>query len=407
MRPRLERIRHSAHTKLGGVRVYGQGTTLGGVTYLTHRLRFSGIAGFLFSDCYLQEIIHEVVVKIISIAGIVGGLGSLSLLLFMAIPFSPTVSPRQPSVSGEKAQVVATVGTRSITLAEVEQAIALPLYQAEAQRAKLLNESIQRLIEEELLAAEATRVGITVPELIERASESEAVAKLAGLPGPVRQAKQAAQKLSPPFQTPEKVSRIRQALLVQLRRNTTIHVNIPQPELPVLNVSADDDPWTGTAQAPVTIVEFSDFECPYCKRSVPVLKELLAKYPGKLKLVYRDFPGPNHQHALTAAQAAQCAAEQSRFWEYHDALFTRQVPTSGWNFSALAEDLEIHRPSFDACMKEDRYREEVLKDLRDGLKLGVTSTPTFFINGRPLVGARPPADFQAIIDPLLSARSSS
>lgn len=347
--------------------------------------------------------------KIGSIVGIVGGLGCLSLLLFMTVLFSPPVLLHQPSVSETKSQVVATVGTRSITLAEVEQAVALPLYQVEEQRTKLLNESIQRLIEEELLAAEAARIGKTVPELIERASESEAVAKLADLPGPVRRAKQPSQKqpLSPPFQTPDEISRIRQALLVKLRRNTKIHVNLSRPELPVLNVSADDDPWTGAAQAPVTIVEFSDFECPYCKRGMPVLKELLEKYPGKLKLVYRDFPGPNHQQALSAAEAAQCAAEQSRFWEYHDALFTRQAPTTGWNFSALAEDLGLHRPSFDACMKENRYREEVVKDLQDGLKLGVTSTPTFFINGRPLVGARPLEDFQTIIDTLLGTRSSS
>lgn len=359
--------------------------------------------------CYLQVIIHEVAVKISSIAGIAGGIGCLSILLFITGYFGPTVPSQEPSHSKEKGRVVATVGPRSITLAEIEQAVALPLYQVEEQRAKLLNESIQHVIDEALLAAEAARVGLSVPELIERASESEAVAKLAGLPDPVRQAKQPSQKqtLSPSSQTPEEVSRIRQALLVHLRRNTTIHVNLSAPELPVLNVSADDDPWTGSAEAPIMIIEFSDFECPYCRRSVPILKELLAKYPGRLKLVYRDFPGPNHQQAQSAAEAAQCAAEQGRFWEYHDALFTRQAPMVNWNFSALAEELGLHSSSFDACMKENRYREEVLKDLRDGLKLGVMSTPTFFINGRPLVGARPLADFQALIDLLLSTRSSS
>lgn len=358
--------------------------------------------------CYLQRIIHEVVVKTTSIAGIIGGLGGLSILLFIAGPFSST-SSRHPSVSETQAQVVATVGTRSITLAEVEQAVALPLYQVEEQRTKLLNESIQRLIEEELLAAEAARRGVTVPDLIERASESDEVAKLASLPGPLSRAKQPSPKqtLSPPFQTPEDVSRVRQALLVQLRRNSKIHVDLPKPRIPVLNVSTDDDPWTGTAHAPVTIIEFSDFECPYCKRSVPILKELLEKYPGKLRLVYRDFPGPNHRQALSAAEAAQCAAEQSRFWEYHDTLFARQTPEIGWNFSALADDVGLRRSSFDACMKENRYREEVLKDLGDGLKLGVTSTPTFFINGRPLIGARSLADFQAIIDPLLDIPSPS
>jgi protein-disulfide isomerase len=347
--------------------------------------------------------------KVTSTAGMIGCIGGLSILLFIITTSHPNAPLQRPSPSEAKTQVVATVGTRSVTLAEAEQAVALPLYQVEEQRVKLLNESTQHLIEEELLTAEASRKGITVPDLIERASESEAVAKLAGLPGPVRRAAQPSQKqtVSPSFQNPEEASRIRQALLVQLRRQTNIHVNLPHPELPVLNVSADDDPWTGSAQAPVTIIEFSDFECPYCKRSVPILKELLAKYPGKLKLVYRDFPGPNHQQALSAAQAAQCAAEQGRFWEYHDALFTSQAPTTGWNFSALAEDLGLRQPLFDDCVKEGRHREEVTKDLQDGLKLGVTSTPTFFINGRPLVGARPLADFQNIIDLLLNRPSTS
>lgn len=369
---------------------------------------FSGIAGFLFPYCYLQKIIHEVLVKIALITGIVGSLGGLSLLLLMTELFSST-APRQPSVSETQTQVVATVGTRTITLAEVEQAIALPLYQVEEQRTRLLHEAINHLIDEELLSAEAARLGIPVPDLIERAGESEAVAKLADLPGPVYFAKQPSHKptLPPAGHTPEEVSRIRQALLVQLRRQTRIQVHLPLPKLPLLNVSADDDPWTGTAQAPVTIIEFSDFECPYCRRAVPILKELLEKYPGKLKLVYRDFPGPNHQQALSAAEAAQCAAEQDRFWEYHDALFTQHASGSGWNYSTLAENLGLRQVPFDVCMKEHRYRQEVLKDLQDGLKIGVTSTPTFFINGRPLVGARPLADFQAIIDPLLNMPSPS
>lgn len=345
--------------------------------------------------------------KIPLIAGIVGGFAGLSILLFVTAPFTLTV-PRQSSALEIKSQVVAMVGSRSITLAEVERAVALPLHQAEEQRTKLLNESTQRLIDEELLAAEATRLGITVPALIEKASESEAVAKLAGLPGPLRLATSPPQQqtLLSPLQHPDEASRIRQALLVQLRRQTKIQVNLPKPELPVLKVSADDDPWTGTDHAPITIIEFSDFACPYCQRSVPILKALLAQYPGKLKLVYRDFPGPNHQQALLAAQAAQCAAEQHRFWDYHDTLFNRSLSGSAWNFSGIAEALGLSLPPFNACMQDHRYREEVLKDLHDGLKLGVTSTPTFFINGRPLIGARPLADFQAIIDPLLKEPAS-
>ena len=342
------------------------------------------------------------------IAGIVGGFAGLSIFLLMTGPFNPAVS-RQSFVSETQSQVVAMVGTRSITLAEAEQAIALPLHQVEEQRMKLLHESIQRLIDEELLSAEATRLGITVPTLIEKASESETVARLAGLPGPVRRATQPSQQqaLLSPVQHPDEASRIRQALLVQLRRQATIQVKLPQPELPVLQVSADDDPWLGADHAPVTIIEFSDFECPYCQRAVSTLKELLQLYPGKLKLVYRNFPGPNHQQALAAAEAAQCAAEQHRFWDYHDALFNRLPSDAAWNFPGLADTLGLSQSSFNACAQDHRYRAEVLKDLQDGLNLGVTSTPTFFINGRPLVGARPLADFQAIIDPLLKEPASS
>jgi protein-disulfide isomerase len=206
---------------------------------------------------------------------------------------------------------------------------------------------------------------------------------------------------------PQQQARLRQALLVALRRQATIHINFPAPEPPILSVSADDDPSVGPANAPVTIVEFSDFQCPYCKLSVPLIKEILAKYPGKVKVVYRDYPGPNHPHAQQAAEAAQCAGDQGKFWEYHDSLFDRQAPGTGWNFTELAKESGLNQDAFATCLNTGRYREEVAKDLHDGFKLGVTSTPTFFINGRPLVGARPLAEFQAVIDRLLKQQSLS
>ena len=342
-----------------------------------------------------------------SIARTIGGLLVLALVLFLALSASTTLRHQSPHIESPT-RIVATVGSRAITLSEVRQAAALPLYQAEEHQSKMLNETIQRLIDEELLATEANKAGIPVPELLERASQSEAIAKLANLPGPLRTVTlpSANQTLPPPLRTPEETARIRQALLVQLRRNTKIHVDLLKAELPVLNVSADDDPWTGVADAPITIIEFSDFECPYCKRSLPILKELLTAYPGQLKLVYRDFPGPNHQQALSAAEAAQCAAEQNQFWPYHDALFNTQDPGTMWDFSALADEIGLQLPLFDTCMEQHRYRKEVLNDLQDGLNLHVTSTPTFFINGRPVVGAQPVASFHTIIDSLLHQPSA-
>ena len=315
---------------------------------------------------------------------------------------------QNPAESGNK--VVASMGTRSITLREVEQAMALPLYQADQQRSQLLHQALQQLIDEELLKIEASRKGVTVSQLLADASQSEAIARLANLPGPVKQLSPGKARGSVDLEAardPQQQVRLRQALLVALRRQGDIHINLPAPEPPILSVSVDDDPSVGPANAPVTIVEFSDFQCPYCKLSVPLIKEILAKYPGKVRVVYRDYPGPNHPHAQQAAEAAQCAGDQGKFWEYHDSLFDHQAPRTGWNFTELAKEIGLNQDAFAACLNTGRYREEVAKDLHDGFKLGVTSTPTFFINGRPLVGAKPFAEFQAVIDRLLKQQSPS
>jgi protein-disulfide isomerase len=315
---------------------------------------------------------------------------------------------QKPTTSGNP--VVATVGTRSINLREVEQAAALPLYEADQQRSQLLHQALQLKIEETLLAMEASRNGVSVSQLLAEASQSESVARLANLPGPVKRLSPGTTQNSPDrgkSHDLQEQARIRQALLVFLRRKTDIRITLPPPEPPILTVSVDGDPSIGPIDAPVTIVEFSDFQCPYCQKSVGVLKELRRFYGEKIRMVYRDYPGPNHPYAPQAAEAAQCAGEQSRFWEYHDILFDRQTPGKGWDFPALAKELGLQPDTFATCLNTGRYREEVAKDLHDGFTLGITSTPTFFINGRPLVGARPFAEFQAVIDSLLKQQPPS
>lgn len=315
---------------------------------------------------------------------------------------------QDPAESGNR--VVASIGTRSITLQEVEQTVALALYQSDQQRHQLLQQALQQLIDEELLKTEASRKGVTVSQLVADASQSESIARLANLPAPVKQLDSGKARGSVDLETlpdPQIQRRLRQALLVALRRQANIHINLPAPEPPILPVSADDDPSVGPANAPVTIVEFSDFQCPYCKLSVPLIKEILAKYPDKVKVVYRDYPGPNHPHAPQAAEAAQCAGDQGKFWEYHDSLFDRQAPGTGWNFVELAKGIGLDQDAFTTCLNTGRYREEVAKDLHDGFTLGVTSTPTFFINGRPLVGLKSLAEFQDVIERLLKQQPHS
>ena len=295
--------------------------------------------------------------------------------------------------------VVATVGNRSISLGELERTVSLPLYQLETQRHELLQQAVQNLIDETLLEAEATRKGVSLEQLLEEASESESIAKLANLPAPVRRAKPGGQAI--PLDAHQQ-ARIRQALIVSLRRHTDVRITLPHVEAPVLVVDTTGDRVLGADHAPVTIVEFSDFECPYCRQSVAVLKELRQVYGDRVRLIYRDYLGPNHAHALRAAEASRCAGEQGKFWEYHDLLFDRQSPGNGWDFAALAKELHLQQDPFESCRQSGRFREQITKDLQDGLKLGITSTPTFLINGRPIVGAQPLANFQTLIDSLLA-----
>jgi protein-disulfide isomerase len=193
-----------------------------------------------------------------------------------------------------------------------------------------------------------------------------------------------------------------QALIVALRRSTSIEALLPPVTEPVVPVSTDDDPSIGSATAPVTIIEFSDFQCPYCRESVSVLKEVLREYGNKVRLVYRDYPAPQSCPCRTSGGGAECAAAQNKFWEYHDPLFEQQYPGSGWDFELLARQASLDVTVFSRCLNAHDFAAEVNGDLQDALKLGVSSTPTFFINGRPLVGGRSFEEFKFLIDKALT-----
>ncbi len=172
------------------------------------------------------------------------------------------------------------------------------------------------------------------------------------------------------------------------------------------DVSTDDDPALGPATAPVTIIEFSDYQCPYCRQwAEQVEGELIKTYGDKIRIVYRDFPLTQiHPEALPAAEAADCAGEQGKYWEYHDALFKQSKGLGQEAYLAYAKELGLNIDQFQQCIQEHRYRDEVQADAQYAAQLGVRSTPTFFINGIPVVGAQPFSVFKQIIDQELAAQ---
>ena len=142
----------------------------------------------------------------------------------------------------------------------------------------------------------------------------------------------------------------------------------------------------GPADAPVTIVEFSDYQCPACRRAQEALSVVLGEFPGRVRLVYKDFPLRFHAGAEPAAVAARCAAEHGRFWEYHDFLWITQPAFARDDLLLYATRLGLPREAFAACLDAGRYRAAVAGDVREGHAAGVTGTPTFFVNGRRMAG---------------------
>jgi protein-disulfide isomerase len=163
-------------------------------------------------------------------------------------------------------------------------------------------------------------------------------------------------------------------------------------------VPIDDDPVLGPDNAPITIIEFSDYECPYCKRwHDDSFERLIETFPDEVRFVYRDFPLTNiHPNAAPAAEAANCAHEQGRFWDFHRKLFSTTL-LNHQVYLSYAEELGLDQAAFDECVSSRRYKDEVIADLEWAINLGISSTPTFFINGIAIVGAQPFEVFYEVI----------
>jgi len=172
----------------------------------------------------------------------------------------------------------------------------------------------------------------------------------------------------------------------------------PPAPLPVQNVAVGSAPVKGSPNAPVTIVEFSDFQCPFCSRAVPTLKQIETEYPGKVRVAFKNQPLPFHQHARLAAEAAMAANEQGKFWEYHDKLFANQQALDRSSLERYAQEVGLEMGRFRAALDSNKFDAQISADSAEGTRLGASGTPTFFINGRQLVGAQPCASFKQIID---------
>ena len=178
---------------------------------------------------------------------------------------------------------------------------------------------------------------------------------------------------------------------------------VPTSPAAAMSPVTKDDPSLGPADAAVVIVEFSDYQCPYCQMwHQEVLPRILAEYPDQVRFIYRDFPLSGHPEAQPAAEAANCAGDQDAYWEFQEAIFSGLYGYGETAYTQYAQDLGLDMDDFSSCVANRKHQAEVLEDYSDAISLGVQSTPTFFINGTQLVGAQPYETFKNMIESALS-----
>ncbi len=305
--------------------------------------------------------------------------------------------------SGDK--VLARVNGAEITAATVEDSIAGQLLKLKRDRHDLLGQAVENQVRDLLIGVEADKRGMSKEDLL----EAEVSAKLAEVPATEVDAFYEARKgqiRAPKNQVEEQIRRFLsyEGYIGALKSAAEIEILTEPFRVEV----AADGPTKGPEDAPVTIVEFSDFECPYCGRVNPSIDKIRDTYGDRVKVVFRQFPLDIHPNARKAGEAALCADDQGEFWAMHDAMFGDQKNLAADGLKSLAGGIAgLDAKAFNECLDSGRFAETVEKDLKDGAHAGVSSTPAFFINGRYLSGAQPYEVFAEIIDDELERLDSS
>jgi protein-disulfide isomerase len=314
-----------------------------------------------------------------------------------------------PARDADRARVFATVGGRNVTSGDIEDSLLALVHDVREEVYRLRQRELDLKINDTLLGQEAQKKQVTTRALLEAEVEAKAA--------PVTEAQalefynQNKERIEGDFaKTKAQIARHlaeaeRRRLLVayaeRLRKEGSVQTFLVAPVPPLFQIATDDQPAKGGARAAVTIVEFTDFQCPSCAMVQPVLDRLVAEYGGRVRLVARDYPLPQHAEAFKAAEAAEAARAQGKYWEYAAKLFGNQSALGVESLKRYAAELGLDRAKFDAALDGGKFAEQVRRDLLDGQKVGVNGTPSLFINGRR-VGDRSYAGLKAAVDAALN-----
>jgi protein-disulfide isomerase len=322
------------------------------------------------------------------------------LSLFVSVLLMPICCLAQSSGAAKTTETLATVGGQPVTEDDLLPSIASKLIALRNLEYQMKEQALDNLIDERLLEAAAKTKGIAADKLLEQEVDAKVaeptdaelnayyLAQKAELKRPLNEVK-AQIKTSLKH---AKIQQARQAFYAHLREQSNVVVLLSPPRV---QVSVDPARVRGNPKAKVMIVEFSDFQCPYCGAVEATLQSVLAKYPDTVALAYRDMPMSKiHPLARQAAEAARCAGEQGKFWEYHDLLFADQRNLDQDGLMDKARSLKLDEQQFESCLTSEKFKAQVQQDSQDGIRVGVSGTPGFFINGIFLSGSQPESAFE-------------
>jgi protein-disulfide isomerase len=332
-----------------------------------------------------------------------GGTLALALCATAAAQDGQKAAGRQPA---------AIVAGQAIDRAAVDELVRPQLAELRAREYQLRSQALELLIAQALIAKEAVARGVSEEaleksEIQDRAvvNDAEARAYYDANKARIGSAPMAeALKQIKDGLTQQRQDERRSAFARELRAKYDVRVLLEPYRVPVDTVDA---PVRGNPKAPVTVVEFSDFQCPYCVRARPTVARVREAYGDKLRWVFRHFPLSFHERAEKAGEAAACAGDQGRFWEMHDRLWANNTRLEVPDLKGHAAALGLDAAAFDRCLDSGRHAGLVDRDLQAGASYGVSGTPAFFVNGRPLVGAQPFEAFQQVIDDELRRAGSA
>jgi protein-disulfide isomerase len=312
----------------------------------------------------------------------------------------------QNNNNNDDESVVARVGGAKVTMADLEQEESARLLSAHYQYYQAETKALNDLIDKKLLEQKANSEHLTVEQLLDREVNSQ-------VKNPTEDQMRVyyeGVETDQPYEAVrdkilEKIrqlrtDKLRAAYLQTLRAETTVYIALAPPRA---NVEAQDPQMTeGPDKAPVTLVEFADYECPYCQKVASDVKKLADDFLDKVAFTYKDFPLPMHARAEKAAEAARCAAKQNKFWEFHDELF-RSKELDIDQLKAQARALKLNSEQFDKCLDSGEEAAAVDRDRKEGTRLGINGTPSFFINGHYMSGALDYAALRQIVEQQLAA----